>query len=337
MNMLAQYALLGAIVAAALGALLVCVLAYAYGFTTPEAQPVVERRRRRITRLGHVLAAGAFGAAGLLAVTGVIAAMASTPAAPQLRTLQDRVSGMASTLHDMADAANRVRARVRGLREPPDRLAAATPGSGAGASPGLPERKPPERAGYGGASAGGAGKQTPEEPALAVWFYPAPPGRDPVPASRDVWDPSWPDLPGRRDGPAAAPESSPPSPPAGGYPGSRPAPAGAVGPRPPEPIQEATAPRHLELTRIERLEQLERVGGGEPSGRPGGLESPPRPAVRAMPEHREPREPSGEPLDGPDGGDGGHRAGRPGPPEGRGRDGHREPHPPIERRDDRSR
>lgn len=77
MHAFAHVALLGVVVASALGALVMCLLVAAYGFPSPRAESTGDdegaagpdsTRRLLLTRLGHAAAAVCFAAAGILAV-----------------------------------------------------------------------------------------------------------------------------------------------------------------------------------------------------------------------------------------------------------------------------
>lgn len=112
MNATAHYALLAAIVAGVLGALIVCVLAYAYGFRVDDGQPAALRRRRRITRLGHGLAGVSFALAAVAVVVGLLASSrASAHVESRFRTLHVRVDDLVVTLHRIGEAAERLQRR----------------------------------------------------------------------------------------------------------------------------------------------------------------------------------------------------------------------------------
>jgi hypothetical protein len=95
-------------VAGVAGAVLIALLTWVYGFTAHDLQSAVESRRRRLTRLGHVLAAFSFGlagVAGIVASTGVRTS-SSTPAA-DIEALHARVNQLRSTLQSFGSTAER--------------------------------------------------------------------------------------------------------------------------------------------------------------------------------------------------------------------------------------
>ncbi len=98
----AQYALTGSVVASAVGGIVLCLLIVRYGFGPPDDEaPAAARRRLFFTRLGHSLAAVCFAVTALLSVTALAPRAAGTapgdmPArlADEIRTLEARIQAL---------------------------------------------------------------------------------------------------------------------------------------------------------------------------------------------------------------------------------------------------
>jgi hypothetical protein len=132
---LAYSALTAVIFTSALGALVMCLLVFKYGFTPdPDELPTAAVRRVFITRLGHAVAGTCFAAAAILAaVTLVDLTSVAPPAGPshdrlvtdeRLATLTTRVSAAEARLQRADERVRRVEAD---LQKVGDDLVSASP------------------------------------------------------------------------------------------------------------------------------------------------------------------------------------------------------------------
>lgn len=110
MNSLAYFALAGCMLSAALGAVIVCVLVSGCGLAWNDGQPEDDRRRSRVTRVGHAAAGLSFFFAALFALVALAGASSDLPS--RLQALRPAVTGIAVTLSRISDVAERLRSRV---------------------------------------------------------------------------------------------------------------------------------------------------------------------------------------------------------------------------------
>ncbi|MGH7325362.1 MAG: hypothetical protein ACREJ9_12035 [Candidatus Rokuibacteriota bacterium] len=148
MHTTAHYALVAAIVAGVVGALTVCLLTYAYGFTPDDGQPSAVRRRRSIARLGQGLAGLSFGLAAIAAVVGLLASSRASAAVDgRFQTLHGRVNDLVSTLQRLGDAADRLQTLVPTRGRLDSQAWRAEPSAGPSARPAVAQRPTPVDAG----------------------------------------------------------------------------------------------------------------------------------------------------------------------------------------------
>lgn len=127
MASLGQYALPGIIVLSALGALIMCLLVFRYGFTAPGEEDLDEAAHRLfVTRFGHALVGVCFAAVAMLAVVAFSAqtraarvpapGVGEATAAETVRQLEERVdrrlTEMEERLSEVAATVERAAART---------------------------------------------------------------------------------------------------------------------------------------------------------------------------------------------------------------------------------
>ena len=179
---LARWAVVGSVLAAVFGALVVCALVYAYGFTVADGRRRQAERRQRITRAGHALAGAGFGLAGLLAIVAAWLPGQPPTAEGHLRGLDHRLGAVATVLEAVRGAADDLRGWFR-----PDGRAGDGRSTGNGVVP----------------SENGVGGRAATRPALpdrvndtSVWDPAGPAWRS---SPRDGSSPIVPELPGLPD------------------------------------------------------------------------------------------------------------------------------------------
>jgi len=118
---LAHAALAASIVLSALGAVIVCLLIVAYGFTpSGEETPLRATRRLFVTRMGHAAAAACFAATAILLAV-VLAQLVHTPAPPA--SVDARVPALGVRVDDQGQRIERVERRVESAERAVERVA----------------------------------------------------------------------------------------------------------------------------------------------------------------------------------------------------------------------
>ena len=107
---LAHYTLMGNVVACVLGALVLAIVAYRYGFSSPLDEPSeISVRRVVFSRLAHAVAAACFAIAAMLGIMTLWVATSAPAAAP--------ASGARTTEEVLRDVEERLRATQGAMGE----------------------------------------------------------------------------------------------------------------------------------------------------------------------------------------------------------------------------
>jgi hypothetical protein len=107
---LAHYTLMGNVVACVLGALVLAIVAYRYGFSSPLDEPSeISVRRVVFSRLAHAVAAACFAIAAMLGIMTLWVATSAPVAAP--------ASGARTTEEVLRDVEERLRATQGAMGE----------------------------------------------------------------------------------------------------------------------------------------------------------------------------------------------------------------------------
>jgi hypothetical protein len=103
---LAQYTLMGNVIACVIGAVVLAIVAYRYGFASPLDEPsAVSVRRVVASRLAHAVAAACFAIAAMLGIMTLWLATAALP-----RTTEVPPSGARTSQEVLRDVEERIRA-----------------------------------------------------------------------------------------------------------------------------------------------------------------------------------------------------------------------------------